>query len=87
MLRDASKHRSVNAGWPEGAAAGALGLALAGPRRYGAALVDDPWIGDGRRQAGIADIERGLFLFVMACLIHALLVAMLIMAAAASGAV
>src|SRR5690606_18295412 len=34
MLRDASKHKSVNAGWPEAAVAGALGLALAGPRVY-----------------------------------------------------
>ncbi|MGA8754873.1 MAG: adenosylcobinamide-phosphate synthase CbiB [Stellaceae bacterium] len=33
MLRDGRKHRSLNAGWPEGAMAGALGLALAGPRR------------------------------------------------------
>ena len=34
MLRDARKHRSPNAGWPEAAMAGALGLALAGPRHY-----------------------------------------------------
>ena len=30
MGRDAAKHRSPNAGWPESATAGALGLALAG---------------------------------------------------------
>src|SRR5690606_17129842 len=28
MVRDAGKHRSFNAGWPEGAMAGALGIAL-----------------------------------------------------------
>ncbi len=33
MRQDASKHNSPNAGWPEAAMAGALGLALAGPRR------------------------------------------------------
>jgi adenosylcobinamide-phosphate synthase len=33
MLRDAGKHRSPNAGWPEAALAGALDLALAGRRR------------------------------------------------------
>jgi len=85
MFRDAAKHRSVNAGWPEGAAAGALKLALAGPRRYGRELVDDAWIGDGRRGADAADIRRGLFLFVMACLIHAMLVGGLIVARDAAG--
>jgi adenosylcobinamide-phosphate synthase len=84
MLRDARKHRSVNAGWPEGAAAGALHLALAGPRRYGQRVVDDPWIGDGRRQADVGDIQRALFLFVMACLIHAMLVGALVIASAAA---
>src|SRR4029450_1754325 len=42
MWRDANKHRSPNAGWPEGAMAGALDLALAGPRRYGEHIVDAP---------------------------------------------
>jgi len=78
MFRDAHKHRSINAGWPEGAAAGALNLALAGPRRYGSELVNDPWIGEGRRAAGAADIRRGLFLYVMACFVHALLIGCLI---------
>ncbi|MBM3572764.1 MAG: cobalamin biosynthesis protein CobD, partial [Alphaproteobacteria bacterium] len=45
MWRDAAKHRSPNAGWPEAAVAGALGLALAGPRRYAERMVDNPWIG------------------------------------------
>ncbi len=70
MLRDARKHRSVNAGWPEGAAAGALGIALAGPRRYHGALADDPWIGDGRARVEPADITRALSLYVVACLVH-----------------
>jgi adenosylcobinamide-phosphate synthase len=76
-LRDARKHRSVNAGWPEGAAAGALGLALAGPRRYGADLVNDPWIGDGRARATPSDMRRALYLFVAACLLQAGLIAVL----------
>ncbi len=85
MFRDARKHRSVNAGWPEGAAAGALDLALAGPRRYGSELVEDPWIGNGRARANSADIRRGLVLFVAACLIHAMLFAGLVMARSAAG--
>jgi adenosylcobinamide-phosphate synthase len=75
MLRDARKHRSVNAGWPEAAGAGALGLALAGPRRYGADVVNDPWIGDGRARVTTSDMRRALYLFVAACLINAALVA------------
>jgi adenosylcobinamide-phosphate synthase len=61
MLDDARKHRSPNAGWPEAAMAGALGIALAGPRRYGARVVDDPYLNDaGRHDAGPGDIGRAL---------------------------
>ncbi len=71
MLRDAGKHRSPNAGWPEAATAGALDLALAGPRRYHGEVVNDPWLGDGRARATIADITRALRLYVIACLLQA----------------
>ncbi len=67
MWRDARKHRSINAGWPESAIAGALDLALAGPRRYGETLVDDSWMGGGRRDAEPADIARALVVYVVAC--------------------
>ena len=50
VLRDAGKHRSPNAGWPEAAMAGALGLSLAGPRHYGGVLVDDAEMGAGGRR-------------------------------------
>jgi adenosylcobinamide-phosphate synthase len=63
MRRDAARHRSVNAGWQEAAMAGALGLALAGPRRYGGVVVEDAWMGDGRREATSADIRRALALY------------------------
>jgi adenosylcobinamide-phosphate synthase len=48
VRRDAGKHRSPNAGYPEAAMAGALGLSLAGPRVYGGALVDDAFMAVGR---------------------------------------
>ena len=70
MLRDGGKHRSPNAGWPEGAMAGALGLALAGPRRYAEGVVADPWLGEGTARATPADIARALGLFKHACLIE-----------------
>lgn len=75
MLRDARLHRSPNAGWPEAAMAGALGLALAGPRRYGAQLVDDPFLNaEGRREVEPADIRRALRIMAGACALLALLV-------------
>ena len=71
MLRDGRKHHSPNAGWPESAMAGALGLALAGPRRYPEGLVHDPWLGDGNARAATSDIARALHLYRLACLIEA----------------
>jgi adenosylcobinamide-phosphate synthase len=60
---DAPHHRSPNAGYPEAAMAGALGLALAGPRQYAGKLVDDAFMGDGRREATAADIRAALSLY------------------------
>jgi adenosylcobinamide-phosphate synthase len=70
MLRDARKHHSPNAGWPESAMAGALDLALAGPRRYPDGLIADPWLGDGSARAATSDIVRALHLYQFACLIQ-----------------
>ena len=67
VRRDAGRHRSPNAGWPEAAMAGALGLRLAGPRVYGDIVVDDGWMGDGRADATAVDIRRALRLYRRAC--------------------
>jgi adenosylcobinamide-phosphate synthase len=75
VRRDAGSHRSPNAGWPEAAMAGALGLRLAGPRVYGGVLVDDPWMGDGRADADGSDIRRALRVYRVACLLLGGLVA------------
>ncbi len=75
VMRDASRHRSPNAGWPEAAMAGALGLKLAGPRVYGDTLVDDAFMGAGRRDADAADIRRALRLYRTACAIEMLALA------------
>jgi adenosylcobinamide-phosphate synthase len=81
-LTDAPRHRSPNAGWPEAAMAGALGLALAGPRSYGGKRIDDAWMGAGRRDATAADIHRALRLYRMAYLLQAAVVGILALAVA-----
>ncbi|SFV03405.1 adenosylcobinamide-phosphate synthase [Methylobacterium sp. 174MFSha1.1] len=67
VRRDAGRHRSPNAGFPEAAMAGALGLRLAGPRVYGTTRVEDAWMGSGRAEATAADIRRALALYRRAC--------------------
>jgi adenosylcobinamide-phosphate synthase len=69
-LRDAKRHRSPNAGWPEAAMAGALGLKLAGPRVYDGVTVEDAFMGNGRRSATERDIRRALRLYRAACAIQ-----------------
>ncbi len=70
VWRDARRHRSPNAGWPEAAMAGALGLRLAGPRTYDRVQVNDVWMGDGRAVATPADLRRALALYRRACTIE-----------------
>jgi adenosylcobinamide-phosphate synthase len=70
MWRDHRHHRSPNSGWPEGAMAGGLDLALAGPRRYPGYVAQEKWIGAGRARAGIGDIHRALFVMAVACLLN-----------------
>jgi adenosylcobinamide-phosphate synthase len=71
VWRDARLHRSPNAGWPEAAMAGALGLRLAGPRVYGTTLVQDAWMGDGSPLARPGDLRRALTLYRTACALQA----------------
>ena len=75
-LRDADRHRSCNAGWPEAALAGALGFALGGPRRYQGRWVRDVWLGGARREALLSDLIDARRLFRKACFLLFLLVVM-----------
>jgi adenosylcobinamide-phosphate synthase len=77
VRRDARHHRSPNAGYPEAAMAGALGVALAGPRNYGGVQVDDASMGNGRRAADADDIRTALGLYRRADGIMIALVAVL----------
>lgn len=85
MWRDARKHKSPNAGWPESAMAAALGLALAGPRTYGGGLVDDLWLNaEGRRDAKPADISWALRVYVAALAVHAAAISVIAIATIAA---
>ncbi len=66
MMRDARRHRSINAGWPEAAMAGALGVRLSGPRIYHGSIADEPWLNQRARDPDAADIARGLAIYARA---------------------
>jgi len=65
-LREASHHRSMNAGWPEGAIAGALSIRLSGPRQYGETTQQEPWLNAAAADPGAATLKRGLVLYLRA---------------------
>lgn len=62
-IRDAGSHRSPNAGWPEGAMAGALNVALSGPRSYHGQYQELPWVNpNGERVLGPTQIDQACIL-------------------------
>jgi adenosylcobinamide-phosphate synthase len=66
MARDGSKHRSINAGWPEAAMAASLSVRLCGPRFYDGERADEPWLNESARDPIASDIGAGLKLYVRA---------------------
>ena len=66
MLQDARHHRSPNAGWPEAAMAGALGVRLSGPRTYGGSPSMEPWLNKHAPDPSAEDLSRGLQLYIRA---------------------
>ena len=77
MRKDARHHRSINAGWPEAAMAGALGVRLCGPRSYHGEPADEPWLNAAARDPGAADITRALEVYVGAMFALTLLLVVL----------
>jgi adenosylcobinamide-phosphate synthase len=63
IFRDAHRHRSINAGWPEAAMAGGLGVRLSGPRTYHGQLTYEPWLNESSRDPLAADITKALRLY------------------------
>ncbi|MDF0580381.1 adenosylcobinamide-phosphate synthase CbiB [Bradyrhizobium yuanmingense] len=77
MTRDARRHRSPNAGWPEAAMAGGLGVRLSGPRIYHGSATDEPWLNEGARDPRAADITEALTVYRRAMLLVAGVLAIL----------
>ncbi|WP_349628400.1 adenosylcobinamide-phosphate synthase CbiB [Bradyrhizobium sp. DASA03005] len=77
MTRDARRHRSPNAGWPEAAMAGGLGVRLSGPRIYHGSPTDEPWLNEGARDPRAADIAEALTVYRRAMSLVAGLLAIL----------
>ena len=78
--RDARGHASPNAGWPEAAMAGALGITLGGPRIYAGTTVVDSTMGDGVGRIDATTITRALALYRRACVLNIASVLMLVIA-------
>jgi len=72
MFRDAGSHRSPNAGWPEAAAAGALGVRLSGPRHYGDGIAAEPWLNAEAPDPDVNTVVLAARLYIRALLILAL---------------
>ncbi|MEO0438545.1 MAG: adenosylcobinamide-phosphate synthase CbiB, partial [Pseudomonadota bacterium] len=79
MWRDARKHRSPNAGWPEAAMAGALERRLSGPRAYLGGLSPEPWLNEGAPDPKAQDIVRALRLYVRALLLVTVVLAAVVL--------
>jgi adenosylcobinamide-phosphate synthase len=68
MWRDAPRHASPNAGWPEAAMAGALDVELGGAATYDGVVHERPLFGVGRRPDS-ADLGRALQIYLEACVL------------------
>ncbi len=75
-LVDAGHHRSPNAGWPEAAMAGALGIRLSGPRIYDGEVSVEPWVNPRGVDPGAVELGQGLNLYLAAMLAMAGLMAL-----------
>lgn len=68
MWRDARNHLSPNAGWPESAMAGALGVRLGGGAAYDGEWIARQTLGDGPAPR-VADLNRAMAIYRRACVL------------------
>ena len=74
-IRDGSKHPSPNAGIPEAAMAGALGVRLGGASHYSGELISKPFIGDNLRELNLLDIKQSQkIMFTASILVIAMMI-------------
>ncbi|MEP2979563.1 MAG: adenosylcobinamide-phosphate synthase CbiB [Lentilitoribacter sp.] len=79
VLNNASLHRSPNAGWPETAMAGALGIVLSGPRSYGDKVTHEPYLNPtGRLKLTHLDLEKATKIFWLSCIVEVVFVVILL---------
>ncbi|MFP4476200.1 MAG: adenosylcobinamide-phosphate synthase CbiB [Desulfatibacillaceae bacterium] len=79
-LFEGGNHKSPNAGRPEAAFAGALGVRMIGPGMYHGKLVDKPWIGRGNRLPEPGDVERACSLLFVSSIAGTALFAVFLLA-------
>lgn len=73
-LMEGRLHSSPNAGYPEAAFAGALGVKLNGPNYYHGRLVEKPYIGSGFGPVTVLHIKKTCDLMLLAALLSAAVV-------------
>jgi adenosylcobinamide-phosphate synthase len=69
LFREGRRHRSPNAGWPEAAMAGSLGVRLGGPRAYDGELAAEPWLNAMARDPAPDDVSQALEIYTRAMLV------------------
>ncbi len=76
-VRDGAAHPSPNAGFPEAAVAGALGIRLGGTNSYGGTIEHRPVLGEPGRAATVDDLRRTVRMLRVASAVSAVLAAAL----------
>lgn len=77
MIRDHKKTASPNAGYPEAAMAGVLGIQLGGEASYFGKIISKPTIGDKTREPETEDIAKSLRIIAVSVVLFMLIAAVI----------
>jgi len=69
-IKEGSNHASPNAGYPEAAFAGGLGIKLGGPNYYGDQLVSKPYIGENLEAAEMGHIKKACDIMMLSSFLY-----------------